>query len=270
MQTSQTEARLHSPGLVRFAAVGDLHCARTSVGTLRQFFAQAADAADALLLCGDLTDYGTPEEARILVEELAVAAAKPIIAVLGNHDFETDQADEVTRILTGAGVRVLDGEACVVHGVGIAGTKGFAGGFARGALGPWGERMIKQFVNEAIQEALKLESALAKLRTPHRIAMLHYSPVVDTVVGEPLEIYPFLGTSRLEDPLMRQPVSVVFHGHAHRGTPQGKTANGIPVFNVAKPLLERSYAGQPPFRIFEVPAVVGEEPLDARSEVSSG
>lgn len=254
MQTPHPQtSRLHTTGQVRFAAVGDLHCARSSAGAFRPLFAKAAEAADVLLLCGDLTDYGLPEEARVLADELAVAVSMPIIAVLGNHDYESDQQGEVMRILSDAGVRVLDGEACEVHGVGIAGTKGFAGGFDRGALGPWGEPMIKQFVNEAIQEALKLESALAKLRTPHRIALLHYSPVLDTVKGEPPEIYPFLGTSRLEDPLMRQPVSVVFHGHAHRGATEGRTANGTPVFNVARPLLERSYPDQPAFRIFEVP-----------------
>ncbi|MFT3856263.1 MAG: metallophosphoesterase [Aquabacterium sp.] len=248
------EPTLLKPGTVRFAAVGDLHCSRTSAGTLRPLFAKVAEVADALLLCGDLTDYGLPEEAKILTDELAALHGKPVVAVLGNHDVESDQVEEVVRILTQSGVRVLDGEACEVHGIGIAGTKGFAGGFGRGALGPWGERMIKQFVNEAIQEALKLESALAKLRTAHRIAMLHYAPVVETVVGEPSEIFPFLGTSRLEDPLMRQPVSVVFHGHAHRGSAQGHTANGIPVFNVARPLLERLQPDQPAFKVFDLPA----------------
>lgn len=242
---------------IRFAAVGDLHCRKESAGSLRGFFSQAADAADALLLCGDLTDYGLPEETHVLVEELA-AAKIPIIAVLGNHDFESGQQEQVRRILTDAGVRVLDGEACEVHGVGIAGTKGFAGGYGRGALGPWGEPVIKQFVNEALQEALKLESALAKLRTPERIALLHYSPIEATVQGEPTEIFAFLGTSRLEDPLLRYPVSAVFHGHAHRGTPEGRTVNNIPVYNVAKPLLQRSFPERPPFRIIEIPKTVTE------------
>lgn len=238
---------------IRFAAIGDLHCTKDSGGSLRKIFSQAAEEADALLLCGDLTDYGLPEETHILVEELS-GARIPIVAVLGNHDYEGGDPDGVRHILTDAGIKVLDGEACEIHGVGIAGGKGFAGGFGRGALGPWGETAIKQFVNEAIQEALKLESALAKLRTEHRIAMLHYSPVVSTVVGEPPEIYPFLGTSRLEEPLIRYPVDAVVHGHAHRGTPEGKTANGIPVYNVAKPLLQRTYGDQrPPFRIIEIP-----------------
>lgn len=241
-----------SDSTIRFAAVGDLHCTRNSAGDLRPLFARAAADADALLLCGDLTDYGLPEEAKVLAETLT-AASVPIVAVLGNHDFESGQQDEVRRILTDAGVRVLDGEAVEIHGVGIAGAKGFCGGYGRGALGPWGESAIKQFVNEALHEALKLESALAKLRTPQRIALLHYSPIQATVEGEPVEIYAFLGTSRLEDPLLRYPVNAVFHGHAHRGRLEGKTVNGIPVYNVAKPLLLRSFPDRPAFRVVELP-----------------
>lgn len=237
---------------IRFAAVGDLHCRKESAGSLRTFFAQAADAADALLLCGDLTDYGLPEETHVLAEELS-AARIPIVAILGNHDFESGKQDEVQHILTEAGVRMLDGEACEIHGVGIAGVKGFVGGYGRHALGHWGEPAIKQFVNEAIQEELKLESALAKLRTSQRIAMLHYSPIAATVQGEPLEIFPFLGTSRLEEPLIRYPVTAIVHGHAHRGYPEGKTVNNIPVYNVAKPLLQRTFPDRPPFRIIEIP-----------------
>lgn len=258
---------------IRFAVVGDIHCKTESAGKLRDFFAQAAQAADALLLCGDLTDYGTPEEARVLVEELAGASAVPIVAVLGNHDFESGRQDEVREILVKANIKVLDGEACEIHGVGIAGIKGFCGGFGRGSLGPWGESAVKQFVNEAIQEALKLESALAKLRTRHRIAMLHYSPIAATVEGEPAEIFPFLGSSRLEDPLMRHPVTAVFHGHAHRGFPEGKLANGTSVFNVAKPLMERSYPGQPGFRIFELKlgeAVIADPALPESATVGAG
>lgn len=236
---------------LRFAAVGDIHCTRESAGTLRSFFAQASEAADALLLCGDLTDYGLPDEAKVLAEELSVVS-KPMIAVLGNHDYETGVPDQVRRVLMDAGVKVLDGEAVEVHGVGIAGAKGFAGGFGRGSLGAWGEPAIKLFVNEAIQEALKLESALAKLRTPQRIAMLHYSPIAGTVQGEPVEIYPFLGSSRLEDPLLRYPVTAVVHGHAHRGAPEGRTVSGVPVYNVAKPLLQRSHPDRPAFRVLEI------------------
>ena len=236
---------------VRFAAVGDIHCTKASAGTLRSFFALASEAADALLLCGDLTDYGLPEEAKVLADELSVVSV-PIVAVLGNHDYESGAADEVRRLLAHGGVTVLDGEAVEVHGVGIAGAKGFCGGFGRGSLGPWGEGAIKQFVNEAIQEAAKLESALARLRTPQRIALLHYAPIAGTVEGEPVEIYPILGSSRLEDPLVRYPVALVVHGHAHRGALEGRTVNGVPVYNVAKPLLQRSFPDRPGFRVLEV------------------
>jgi Icc-related predicted phosphoesterase len=236
---------------IKVAAVGDLHCTKASAGQLRSLFAQAAEMADMLLLCGDLTDYGLAEEAEVLAQELAVVKKMPVVAVLGNHDYESGTPEEVNRVLTSAGVRMLDGDAVEIEGIGIAGVKGFAGGYGRHALGPWGEGMIKAFVNEAIQEALKLESALAKLRTPQRIALLHYSPILGTVQGEPPEIYAYLGTSRLEDPLVHYPVDVIFHGHAHRGSPEGKTVNNIPVYNVARPLLQRSNPNLPAFRIVE-------------------
>ncbi|MES3003684.1 MAG: metallophosphoesterase [Pseudomonadota bacterium] len=241
-----------SANTVRFAAVGDLHVTKDSAGTLRALFAQASDACDVLLLCGDLTDYGTAEEAKVLVDELSVVKV-PIVAVLGNHDYESGTPEVVVAALTSAGVRVLDGEAVEIEGVGIAGVKGFAGGFGRGSLGAWGEPAIKLFVQEAMNEVRKLESALAKLRTPRRIALLHYSPITGTVQGEPPEIFPFLGSSRLEEPLLRYPVDAVFHGHAHRGTMEGRTINGVPVYNVAKPLLQRSRPDVPAFRVFEVP-----------------
>lgn len=240
---------------VRLAAVGDLHVKKTSQGQLAPLLASVNDRADVLLLCGDLTDYGTPEEARILAKELTTAVRIPIIAVLGNHDYETGQSADVCQILSEARVHVLDGEAIEIAGVGFAGVKGFAGGFGRGTLGAWGEPGVKQFVQVALDEALKLESALARLRTPQRVAVLHYSPIRDTVEGEPLEIYPYLGTSRLEEPLNRHPVNVVFHGHAHHGALEGRTAKGTPVFNVAMPLLMRMFPDKPPYRVFEMPAV---------------
>jgi Icc-related predicted phosphoesterase len=250
--TAAWQAMSKSPSTVRFAVVGDIHVTKESAGTLRAFFAQAADAADALLLCGDLTDYGTAEEAHVLAEELG-GLKVPVVAVLGNHDYESGTPEIVMETLKKAGVRVLDGEACEIEGVGIAGTKGFAGGFGRGSLGAWGEPIIKMFVQEALHEAMKLESALAKLRTPRRIALLHYSPICGTVEGEPPDIFPFLGSSRLEEPLLRYPVDAVFHGHAHRGTLEGRTINGVPVFNVARPLLLRKRPDQPPFQLFELP-----------------
>lgn len=254
------DARPPSP-TVRFAAVGDLHLRKDGAGSMRAFFAQCSEAADVLLLCGDLTDYGTAEEAEVLAGELSVVKV-PIVAVLGNHDYESGTPEVVVDALTAIGVHVLDGEACEIEGVGIAGAKGFAGGFGRGSLGAWGESAIKLFVQEALNEAMKLEAALAKLRTPRRIALLHYSPIAGTVQGEPVEIYPFLGSSRLEDPLLRYPVDAVFHGHAHRGTLEAKTINGVPVFNVARPLLQRSWPDQPPFRLFELPREAPEGELE--------
>lgn len=244
---------MHEKQAVRLAAVGDLHVKKTSQGVFAPLLAPVNDQADILLLCGDLTDYGTPEEARILVKELSVVRI-PMIAVLGNHDFETGQEGEVTRILGDAGVTMLDGEAVEIEGVGFAGAKGFPGGFGRGTLGGWGEPGIKRFVQEAIDEATKLEGALARLRTLLRVAVLHYSPIRETVEGEPLEIFPYLGTSRLEGPLNRHPVNVVFHGHAHSGTPKGRTSGGIPVYNVAMPLLMRAFPDRPPFRVVELTA----------------
>lgn len=243
---------------VRFAAVGDIHVQKDSAGTLRNLFAQAADEADALLMCGDLTDYGTGEEVKVLVEELG-AIHIPVVAVLGNHDYESGTPEVVAEALTQAGVRVLDGAACEIEGVGIAGVKGFGGGFGRGSLGAWGEPAIKLFVQEALNEAMKLESALAKLRTRRRIALLHYSPVVGTVQGEPAEIFPFLGSSRLEEPLLRYPIDAVFHGHAHRGSLEARTINGVPVYNVAKPLLQRSRPDVPPYFLYEVPREPAQE-----------
>ena len=245
-----------SESRVRVAAIADLHCTKASHGAFQPLFARIAEAADLLLIAGDLTDYGLPEEARVLARELA-GTRIPVAAVLGNHDVESGRADEVKKILADAGLVILDGDACDVLGVGVAGVKGFGGGFGKRALGPWGETIIKQFVREAVDEALKLETALARLRARRPVALLHYSPVQQTVEGEPPEIYAFLGSSRLEEPMGRYPVSFVLHGHAHRGQLQGATATGVPVYNVSMPLLTRTFAGRPPFRVFEVP--VGEE-----------
>lgn len=237
--------------VVRVVALADLHFRRNAQGTLQPLFSRLAEAADVVLLCGDLIDYGLPEEAHGLVKELALLK-RPLLAVLGNHEYEAGQVAEVARIFADAGIMLLDGDACEVAGIGFAGVKGFGGGFGRGALQPWGEEAIKRFVHEAVGEALKLESALAKLRTPHRIALLHYAPIRGTTEGEPPEILPFLGSSRLEEPLNRYPVTAVFHGHAHRGTPEGRTSAGIPVYNVALPLLRQTTPDQP-FRVLEVP-----------------
>ncbi len=237
--------------LVRIAALGDIHYGRNAVpGFLQSIFSQINESADILVLCGDLTDYGLPEEARALARELAVLKI-PIVAVLGNHDYESSQQDEIRSILADAGVTTLDGDSTEILGIGFAGVKGFAGGFGRRALGPWGEDIIKKFVHEAVNEALKLESALARLRNEHRIAVLHYAPIQGTVEGEPPEIFPFLGCSRLEEPLGRYPVTAVFHGHAHHGRPEGRTAKNVPVYNVSLSLMRDEFPDRP-FRMLEV------------------
>lgn len=244
-----------SNSTVRIAALGDLHCGKNSHGAVRPLFEKCDQFADVLVLCGDLTDYGLPEEARLLVEELSGVAHLPIIAVLGNHDFESGHEDEVRKIFVDSGMVLLDGDAVEILGIGFAGARGFAGGFGRGTLGAWGEKTVKAFVQEAVDEALKLESALARLRTESQIAILHYSPVRATVENEPPEIFPFLGCSRLEEPLNRYPVTAVVHGHAHHGSPEGHTMKGVPVYNVSLPLMRHIFPDRPPFRIIEVPAV---------------
>jgi len=232
---------------VRIAAVGDLHCRKTSMHAISPLLESVNERADVLVLCGDLTDHGTAEEAHILAKELA-AVRIPKVAVLGNHDFEAGHPEEVVSILCQAGVEMLDGEAIEICGVGFAGTKGFIGGFGRGTLGGWGEPGIKRVVQEAMDEALKLEAALSRLRTEHRIAILHYAPIRETVEGEPLEIFPYLGCGRLAEPLNRYPVDALFHGHAHHGSPEGRTTAGVPVYNVALPLL-RTLPESPTYRL---------------------
>ena len=211
--------------MVRVAAIGDLHCTKASQGAFQPLFARIGESADVLLIAGDLTDYGLLRKrvsSRANCRRCTFRSWRCSAITTSNPDKE----DEVRQMLADAGVTVLNGDACEVHGVGIAGVKGFGGGFGKHALGPWGETIIKQFVREAVDEALKMEAALARLRTQHLIALLHYSPIAQTVEGEPLEIYPFLGSSRLEEPIGRYPVSLVVHGHAHRGQPEGTTKNG--------------------------------------------
>jgi Icc-related predicted phosphoesterase len=241
---------------IRIAAVGDIHVKRTSDSAVASMFRAMTKSADIALLCGDLTDYGTIEEAEVFASLVESSLRIPALAVLGNHDYESAQQDEVKRIITAAGVTVLDGDAQEVHGVGIAGVKGFIGGFGRRQLGNWGEQSVKSIVHETVEEALKLESALARLRTQHKIAMLHYAPIQATVEGEPAEIMAFCGSSRLEEPLDRYRVSAVFHGHAHHGSVEGRTHGDVPVFNVAMPLLRRTYPDREPFKLLELPVGV--------------
>ena len=181
-----------------------------------------------------------------------------MLAVLGNHDYESGHTDEVRHILSDAGILFLDGDAREVNGLGFVGIKGFGGGFGRGTLGAFGEPAIKHFVKEAIDEAMKLESGLSRLNTPHRLVVMHYSPIRATVEGEPPEIFPFLGSSRLEEPLNRFGVTAVVHGHAHRGAPEGATSAGVPVYNVSMQVMRHSYPDRPPFRLLNVP--VGRQP----------
>jgi len=241
---------------VRIAAIADLHYKKTSHGVLQKLFSEIARSADILLICGDLVHLGLPEETEVLVRELSVVRI-PTIAVMGNHECESDKQDEVRDILADAGTVLLDGTACEYFGVGFAGVKGFANGFGSEALQPWGEPSIKAFVKETVHESLKLAAALASLHTEKIVALLHYSPIRATVEGEPPEIFPFLGSSRLEEPLNRYHVAAVFHGHAHRGQPEGKTRQGIPVFNVALRVLERNYPTRPPFRLLKIPLTEG-------------
>ena len=241
--------------------MADLHCRSASVGVFQPLFREINQSADVLLLGGDLTDRGLAEEAHVLARELTSALRIPTIAVLGNHDFESGHETELSRTLADAGVLMLDGEACEVHGVGFVGVKGFGGGFGSRMLQSWGEGAIKQFVHEAVEEELKLESALSQLRTPRRIVLMHYAPIRATVIGESEEIFPFLGSSRLEEPLTRFGVTAAFHGHAHAGSPEGHTAGGVPVYNVAMPVLARRVAGAPLYRLLEVDPAGGN--LDA-------
>jgi Icc-related predicted phosphoesterase len=234
-------------GHVRVAAVGDIHVRESDAGHFHDLFTDISGRADVLVLCGDVTNRGLPREAEVLVEELR-SCRIPVLAVLGNHDTECGHEEEVVQILCSAGVMMLEDEPREVMGVGFAGVKGFCGGFGTHMLAPFGEHEIKDFVNVTVQEALRLESALLRLRTEHKVAVLHYAPVRDTVVGEPPEIFPFLGSTRLAEPLDRFGVSLCVHGHAHHGAPEGATTTGIPVYNVAHAIM-REIDEAHPYRV---------------------
>lgn len=223
---------------VRIAAVGDLHFDTSSRGDLADLFSGVNHDADILVLCGDLTTHGRPDQLKALARELS-AVEIPIVAVLGNHDHEGGSIDEIRDILAEVGVELLDGDATTIEGVGFAGVKGFAGGFGRGTLAPFGEDLIKSFVQHSIDEALKLENALRTLTAETKVVVMHYAPIEGTLVGEPETIYPYLGTSRLLPPVETHGASVVFHGHAHHGTPEAVTPAGVPVYNVALPVLRQ-------------------------------
>jgi uncharacterized protein len=213
--------------------MGDLHVREDNHASYRELFGEISREADVLVLAGDLTDLGKPQEAELLAQDLK-ACSIPVIGVLGNHDYECGAHEEVAHILKDAGMRVLDGQSCEIDGVGFVGVKGFAGGFGRRMLGSFGEPAIKQFVGEAMNETLRLENAMRQVRAKRSVVILHYAPVTDTIESEPLEIYPFLGSSRLAETIDRFKVSAIVHGHAHRGRYEGRTPGGQPVYNVAK------------------------------------
>jgi Icc-related predicted phosphoesterase len=234
----------------RVATLADVHVHEGNREAWQQLLQKVCIEADILVLAGDLTRRGRKREAEILVEGLA-ACRLPVVAILGNHDVECGEEADIIDLLCAAGVKMLDEEPFEVEGVGFAGTKGFCGGFDIHALAPFGEAGIKAFVRESLDEALRLETSLARLRTEHKIAVLHYSPIRATVEGEPPEIFPFLGSSRLADPLDHYHVTAAVHGHAHHGSPQGSTLGGVPVYNVAFPLMQR-LDPERPYRILEL------------------
>lgn len=219
---------------ITVAGLGDLHVGGAEAERpYRELFAEISGRADVLALCGDLTNLGRPDEAEMLAEELR-ACTIPVVGVLGNHDLECGHVEAVERILRQGGVHLLGEHVCEVKGVGFAGVKGFAGGFGDRMLGAFGEAAIKAFVNEAVGEALKLENALRQLsHVARKVVVLHYLPIAGTAAGEPCEIYPFLGSSRLAETIDRYDIRAVLHGHAHHGSYEGRTAKGIAVYNCA-------------------------------------
>jgi Icc-related predicted phosphoesterase len=230
--------------MTRIAALADLHVDATDAHPYRDLFTEISGEADALALCGDLTNRGKIAEAEILAEDLH-ACRIPMVGVLGNHDFDGGEVDAIERILKQGGLRLLGNQTCDIHGIGFAGVKGFAGGFGRYMLSAFGEDAIKRFVAEVINETTQLETALHSLSTDRTVILLHYAPITDTVQGEPIEILPFLGSSRLAEAIDRFNVDAVFHGHAHHGSYAGKTPKGVPVYNCAKPVSKpdgRAYA----------------------------
>jgi uncharacterized protein len=249
-QTPQPGLEPGPKARLRVAAVGDLHVGEGHDRPYRDLFERVSDDADVLCLCGDLVNFGKTREVEILIEDLK-ACKIPMVGVLGNHEHECGQPDHVTKMLSDAGVQMLTGQAYEIEGVGFAGGKGFVGGFGRYMLSSFGEDSIKRFVNEAVEDANLIENSIRMLRTERSVVLLHYAPVVDTVIGEPPEIHAFLGSSRLGETIDRYDnVSLVVHGHAHRGAHEGRTNKGTPVYNVALPVLRT--LGDQPYRVFEV------------------
>ena len=235
---------------MRIAATADIHFSPQSYDKVREPLARVRDEADVLVIAGDLTNYGKPEEMHSLLNAL-VRLRIPIVAVLGNHDYESGQEQELIRMMTTEGIKVLDGSSYERDGVGFAGTKGFLGGFGRGVLTAFGEKEVKAFVQASVDETMKLERALSMLRTEKTVIVTHYAPIAETVRGEPTEIWPYLGSSRLAEVIDRHGAVLALHGHAHHGQPDGKTTAGVPVHNVALSLLMAQTPSQP-YRVFEI------------------
>ena len=235
---------------MRIAATADVHARPGDLARLRALAEGAARDADVLIMGGDLTDLGYPEQAEVLIEALD-GCPIPVVAVLGNHDHEGGEAGAVSRLLAESGVLMLDRSSVVLDGVGFVGVKGFCGGFGAHEASFFGEDLFKAWVAEGIQEAEALERELRGLGTERRVAVLHYAPVRDTVEGEPAAIHAFLGASRLGIALDRGGATVAFHGHAHAGPLEGKTPSGVPVFNVSLPVLEKA-GFEKPYHLFEV------------------
>lgn len=235
---------------MRIAATADLHYSPQSYDRIREPLSHVRDEADLLVIAGDLTNYGKPEEMTSLLNAL-VRLRIPIVAVLGNHDYESCQEQELIKMMSSEGIKVLDGSSYERDGVGFAGTKGFLGGFGRGVLTAFGEKEIKTFVQASLDETMKLERALSMLRAPKIVIVTHYAPIAETVHGEPQEIWPYLGNSRLAEVIDRHGAALALHGHAHHGHPDGKTTGGVPVHNVALSLTLGMNGGKP-YRVFEV------------------
>jgi len=235
---------------MRIAALADLHFSPQGYDRIREPMNRLRDEADLLIVAGDVTNLGKPEEMESMLATF-VRLRVPIVAVLGNHDYECGRHEELVKMMVAEGVKVLDGSGYERDGIGFAGTKGFPGGFGRGVLTAFGEPEVKAFVQAALDETLKLERALSMLRTEKRIVVTHYAPIVDTVKGEPEQIYPYLGSGRLAEVIDRHQAILAVHGHAHHGSLEGKTTGGVPVYNVALHLL-MARTPPAPYRLFDV------------------
>jgi Icc-related predicted phosphoesterase len=233
---------------MKVAAIGDLHCEETSKGKIRGLLDGAEEASDVLVLAGDLTNRGLIQEMEVLLSELK-SLRIPVVAVMGNHDHENGQAELLGKMMEGSGICVLESTACLIEGTEFIGTKGFCGGFDEYRIQPFGEQAIKEFVQAGVREVLSLDDALGKMQGRHRVGVLHYSPIKKTLHGESPELFPFLGSSLIEDAFDRNRADVIFHGHAHHGTPSGETKKGIPVFNVSRFIRK---ADEPPYLVYEL------------------